>query len=117
MPDIVLIDRRSAVATLTLNRPEKLNALSYALVDRLLGILDELETDEDIRAIILTGAGDRAFSAGADIHEFSRSVAEGVDAAMQDFVYRGQRLTARLKSSRSLSSSPSTALHSVAGAR
>lgn len=98
MEDIVLIDRRDSIATITLNRPEKLNALSYALIDRLLGLLDELETDDAVRAIILTGAGDRAFSAGADIHEFSQSVAEGVDAAMRDFVTRGQRLTSRLES-------------------
>lgn len=97
MTDLVLIDRRDAIATLTLNRPEKLNALSYALIDRLLELLDALETDDGVRVIILTGAGDRAFSAGGDIHEFSRSVAHSADAAMRDFVTRGQRLTTRLE--------------------
>src|SRR6185503_16327659 len=97
MTDLVLTERRDAIATLTLNRPEKLNALSYALIDRLLELLDAVETDDTVRAVILTGAGDRAFSAGADIHEFSRSVARGADVVMRDFVMRGQRLTARLE--------------------
>lgn len=97
MTDLVLTERSGAIATLTLNRPEKLNALSYALIDRLLELLDSFETDDKVRAIILTGAGQRAFSAGADIHEFSQSLSGGPDAAMRDFVTRGQRLTARLE--------------------
>ncbi len=100
MSDLVLLQRDGAVATLTLNRPEKLNALNYALIDRLLEMLDALEVDSSIRAIILTGAGERAFSAGGDIHEFSQSVAQGPDAALRDFVTRGQRLTARLEAYR-----------------
>lgn len=59
-----------------------------------------MEIDDSVRAIILTGAGERAFSAGSDIHEFSKSVAQGVDVAMRDFVTRGQQLTARLESFR-----------------
>lgn len=100
MADTVLIDSRDGIATLTLNRPEKLNALNYALIDRFLAILDAIETDSSIRAIILTGAGERAFSAGGDIYEFSESVAQGADVAMRDFVARGQRLTARLEAFR-----------------
>lgn len=100
MSDLVLYDARDQIATLTLNRPEKLNALSYELIDRLLALLDGIETDDAIRAVILTGAGDRAFSAGGDIHQFSKSVATGVDTAMRDFVSRGQRLTARLEAFR-----------------
>lgn len=100
MTEPVLCEIRDRVAVLTLNRPEKLNALNYALIDRLLAILDAIETDDAIRAVILTGAGEHAFSAGADIHEFSVSVAEGADAALRDFVMRGQRLTARLEAFR-----------------
>lgn len=96
-PEPVLVSCADGVATLTLNRPEKLNALNYALIDRLLHLLDRIETDASARAVILTGAGDRAFSAGGDIPEFARSVADGVDAALRDFVSRGQRLTARLE--------------------
>jgi enoyl-CoA hydratase len=95
--ELVLCERHDAVAILTLNRPEKLNALNYALIDRLMQRLDEIEDDPGIRAVILTGAGDRAFSAGADIHEFSQSVAEGPHAAVKAFVRRGQAMTARME--------------------
>lgn len=100
MTEPVLCEVSDRVAVLTLNRPDKLNALNYALIDRLLAILDGIETDDAVRAIILTGAGERAFSAGADIREFSLSVAEGTDVALRDFVMRGQRLTARLEAYR-----------------
>lgn len=97
MPELILSETRGAVALLTFNRPNKLNALSYALIDRLMQRLDELEDDVSIRAVILTGAGGRAFSAGADIAEFSESVRLGIDVAVKAFVRRGQSLTARLE--------------------
>jgi enoyl-CoA hydratase len=100
MTNLVLIERSEGIATLTLNRPEKLNALSYALIDTLLAHLDVLESEAATQAIILTGAGERAFSAGGDIPEFARSVAEGPEAAGRDFVARGQRLTARIEAFR-----------------
>ena len=97
MSDLVLTETRGATAILTLNRPEKLNALNYALVDRLVQLLNTIESDPAIRAVILTGAGERAFSAGADITEFSESVRQGPDAAVQAFVRRGQAMTARIE--------------------
>jgi enoyl-CoA hydratase/carnithine racemase len=97
MPDVVHCAVEDGIATLVLNRPEKLNAISYALADRLLALLDDLETDTAVRAVILTGAGERAFSAGGDIHEFAESVRQGADAALRDFVRRGQALTGRLE--------------------
>lgn len=93
----ILCDVSDGIATLTLNRPQKLNAISFGLADALMTWLDALETQPDVRAIILTGAGERAFCAGADIPEFSRSIARGVDAALQDFVRRGQAMTARIE--------------------
>lgn len=97
MSELVLCETRNAVAILTLNRPEKLNALNYALVDRIKERLDTIEPDPAIRAVILTGAGDRAFSAGADISEFSETLREGADAAVRAFVRRGQSMTARIE--------------------
>ncbi|WP_331371719.1 crotonase/enoyl-CoA hydratase family protein [Sinorhizobium chiapasense] len=97
MSGTVLFDAADGVALLTLNRPERLNALSYDLIDRLLHLLDLIEVDDTVQAVILTGAGERAFSAGGDIHEFSNSVAQGVSAAVRDFVRRGQALTSRLE--------------------
>lgn len=98
MTELIPIELRDGVALLTLNRPEKLNALSYALIDRLMQRLDAIEVDNAVRAVILTGASERAFSAGADIAEFSASVARGADHAVRDFVRRGQTMTARLES-------------------
>lgn len=97
MSDLVIYETRGPIALLTLNRPEKLNALSYALIDRLMAYLDAIEDDPAIGALILTGAGERAFSAGADIAEFSESVRRGPDAAVKAFVRRGQAMTARLE--------------------
>ena len=77
MTDLVLTETHGAISLLTFNRPEKLNALNYALIDRLMQILDRIEDDANVHAVILTGAGDRAFSAGGDIHEFSESIKRG----------------------------------------
>ncbi len=97
MTDSVIQEKRGAVAILTLNRPDKLNALNYKLIDRLVKMLDSLEDNPEVRAVILTGAGEKAFSAGADIHEFSESTKLGPDAAAKAFVRRGQAMTARLE--------------------
>ncbi len=97
MHDLILIEQTQSVALVTLNRPEKLNALNYAMVDRLLEVLDGIEAEREIRAVILTGAGDRAFSAGADIGEFAPSVRAGPEVAVREFVRRGHKLTSRIE--------------------
>src|SRR6201992_2442412 len=96
MPDAILLDIKDGIALITLNRPARLNALNYERTARLMFALDSIEIEPCIRAVILTGAGERAFSAGADIHEFSASVRRGRGAAVSDFVRRGQTMTARL---------------------
>lgn len=95
---VLLREDRGPVAVLTLNRPEKLNALNYGLVDAIVDALGTIEEDAAVRAVILTGAGERAFSAGADIREFSGDVAQGVEVAHRRFVRRGQAMTARIES-------------------
>jgi enoyl-CoA hydratase/carnithine racemase len=97
MSEVVLCSISDGIAVITLNRPEKLNALDGAVVETLQALLDTIERDDEVRAVIVTGAG-RAFSAGADIAEFSGIVAKGTQIALRDFVRRGQRLTARLES-------------------
>ncbi len=97
MADCVLFEVRGEIALLTLNRPEKLNALNYELIDLLMQYLDEIEKRDDLRAIVLTGAGDRAFSAGADIADFAPSVKAGPTVALRDFVKRGQSMTSRIE--------------------
>jgi enoyl-CoA hydratase len=87
---------RDVVAVLTFQRPSKLNALNYELVDSIVQALDEIEGDDRIRAVVLTGSG-RAFSAGADIDEFSKDVALGPEIALREFVRRGQGMTRRIE--------------------
>ena len=65
----LLLEKQEGVGIITLNRPERLNALSRTLFMELDQALTQFEHDEEVKAIIVTGAGDRAFSAGADIHE------------------------------------------------
>ena len=93
----VLIEIESGIATLTLNRPNKLNALNYETIDAIQQHLDTIERDDSIRIVILTGVGEKAFSAGADIAGFSSSVAAGMTTAMREFVGRGQALTRRVE--------------------
>lgn len=66
--EIVLLERDGPVAIVTMNRPDALNALSRALRAKLVSTFQELAQDEDIRAVVLTGAG-RAFTAGVDLKE------------------------------------------------
>ncbi|WP_118132432.1 enoyl-CoA hydratase [Oceanicella sp. SM1341] len=70
MEDLLTREDAAGVATLTLNRPERLNPLSDAMLDALQAALDALEQDRDIRAVVLRGAG-RAFCAGHDLREMS----------------------------------------------
>ena len=88
---------RESVAILTFERSPKLNALNYELVDAIIHALNEIEREDQVRAVVLTGSG-TAFSAGADIHEFSQDVAQGADVAYRRFVRRGQGMTRRIES-------------------
>jgi len=65
----ILIDIQGAVAVITLNRPAKLNAWTTPMRNEIIEALERFEADDAIRAIIMTGAGDRAFSAGQDLSE------------------------------------------------
>jgi enoyl-CoA hydratase/carnithine racemase len=76
----ILTERIEKVALITLNRPEKLNAMSYELAHELDAELTEIERDDTIRAVVLTGAGPRAFSAGGDIHQMAKSSDEELAA-------------------------------------
>ena len=70
MTDLILVSRDGAVATVTLNRPDKLNALNKPMWIRLGKVMAELGADEGLRCIVLRGAGGKAFSPGNDISEF-----------------------------------------------
>jgi enoyl-CoA hydratase len=65
----LIYKKKENIGTLTINRPDKLNAISNELTAELHSLLSELEKDEELKALIITGAGDKAFVAGADIKE------------------------------------------------
>ncbi len=67
---VVLVDIADRIATVTINRPDKLNALSADVRREFVEILEDLSDNDDVRVVIVTGAGDKAFVAGADIGEF-----------------------------------------------
>jgi enoyl-CoA hydratase len=89
------LDVADRIATITINRPDKLNALNVGTVDELDACMTDLGARDDIGAIVVTGAG-RAFAAGADIAEI---VALGAPAALA-FARRGQAVFRRFESSR-----------------
>src|SRR5918912_3619133 len=82
----VVIEKRGRVAVLTINRPDKLNALNIPTRNEILAAFDQLEKDDEVRVVVITGAGEKAFIAGADINEFA-----GMTAVRQRAVMKGRR--------------------------
>ena len=68
--ETILVAHRGPSALITLNRPEKLNAMSHMMKEEMIRALRDLDADDGTRAIVITGAGQKSFTAGADIHEF-----------------------------------------------
>ena len=68
--DHILLDSTAPVATVTFNRPKQRNAISFAMWREFSNIMRKLDADRDVRAVVITGAGEEAFSAGADIQDF-----------------------------------------------
>lgn len=71
MPETILVEREGRVAILTVNRPDKLNALNEQVRVDMLAALAQIETDDSVGAVVITGAGEKSFIAGADIGEFA----------------------------------------------
>jgi enoyl-CoA hydratase/carnithine racemase len=85
------------VATITINRPEKLNALDQPTIRALRRAFDTCEHDPAVRVVVLTGSGERAFCAGADIPSIAASIRRGTEVALFEVVGRGQGLTRRIE--------------------
>jgi enoyl-CoA hydratase len=96
MSDVLQITREGAFVTLTLNRPDKLNALNAELVAALADAFDRLAADSSVGIVVLTGAGEKAFAAGADI----AAMANMTPAEAQAFSDRGQALCAAIEGAR-----------------
>ncbi len=90
----VIVEKNGTVATLTLNRPKQLNALNAAVLAELSQALHLMEDDPEIRAIVITGAGEKAFAAGADIGELNAlpNAAAGAEKARL-----GQKITLQIE--------------------
>lgn len=91
--ELVLYERRGSVAIVTLNRPAKLNALTPAMLERLEELIVLIDVSPDVRAVVVTAAGPKAFCVGADINEWS--ALEPLDMWRQ-WVPRGHRIFDRL---------------------
>jgi enoyl-CoA hydratase len=93
MYQTILTSLEDKILTITINRPDKLNALNRKLMEELNTVLDEVFSNNEIRSVIITGSGEKAFVAGADISEFlGLSVLEGTTLAES-----GQRLFKRME--------------------
>ncbi len=89
----ILVDVAERVATVTVNRPKVMNALNDATLRELAHAFDELKTNDDVGVVIVTGSGEKAFVAGADINE----LAQMKPLQAKDLAYFGQQVFARLE--------------------
>jgi enoyl-CoA hydratase len=91
--ETLLYDKHDAIACVTINRPDKLNALNGQVIDELDACFTAIQADDGVRVAILTGAGEKSFVAGADINELAvQTPLEGKETSL-----RGQRLFARIE--------------------
>ena len=88
-----LFTHEGGIGTVTINRPDKLNALNRAVIDELHDTFAQIATDDDIRVVVLTGSGDKAFVAGADISEINTLT----PVLARDFARHGQNLMTRIE--------------------
>ena len=89
----IIYEVNEGIATITFNRPNALNARNGALLGELSQALDEIAADEDIRVLVLTGAGDKSFVAGADITELATFKSLSAKA----FAEKGHRIIHKLQ--------------------
>lgn len=92
-PDPVTLETKHGVAWITINVPEKLNALSFDIISKLDRALDDVDDDPAVRVVVITGAGDKAFVAGADIKEIMALD----EAASEQVVRSGHALMNRIE--------------------
>jgi len=91
--ELILYEKKDRVATITINRPQAMNALNSQVADEMRDALGDAEADDSVQVIVITGAGDRAFCAGADIGELATLSAIGA----RNFCLRAQTLTIQIE--------------------
>ena len=89
MNDHILLDSTAPVATVTFNRPKQRNAISFAMWRDFSNIMRKLDADRDVRAVVITGAGEEAFSAGADIQDFEEHRSNSTKGRVYNGVVNG----------------------------
>lgn len=89
MKDTILLEKKDGIATVTFNRPEKRNAVSYHMWQDLHRMAVDLEHDVDVRVVVFTGAGHEAFSAGADIGDFDLYRSDSIKARIYAAAFDG----------------------------
>lgn len=95
MLDELYLEKDGSIATLVINRPEKRNPISFRMWQELPSLVAEVERDDQIKVLVLRGAGDAAFSAGADISEFDRFRADSEGARLYNqATHEGERALA-----------------------
>jgi 2-(1,2-epoxy-1,2-dihydrophenyl)acetyl-CoA isomerase len=112
MPDPILVERTGAIATLTLNRPEALNTLDFAMMDALVTHTAALAADDSLRVVVVRGAG-RHFMAGGDLRSFAQRLDHPPDARREEFQRLIQHLHAAVEH---LHRMPHTVIAQVRGA-
>jgi len=89
MSDYILVQHEPPLATIIFNRPDRRNAISYGMWRELASTLADLDSDQDIRTIVFAGAGDEAFSAGADITDFQKYRSDSQKGALYNDAVNG----------------------------
>src|ERR1700692_1883952 len=84
----ILLEKKNSIAYVTVNRPKVLNALNMATMEQLRAAFHDIKNDAAIRVVILTGSGEKAFIAGADIGELGKNDA----VAAKEYTHRGQNV-------------------------
>ena len=93
----ILVTQQDTVAIVTLNRPERMNTMGGTLVEDTIAVLTRFQQDQNVRAVIITGAGQRAFCAGADVQNLQNQSEEATAMERRRYVHSAQKLTLAIR--------------------
>ncbi len=93
----ILVTQQDTIAIVTLNRPERMNTMGGTLVEDTIAVLTSFQQDHNVRAVIITGAGQRAFCAGADVQNLQNQSEEATAMERRRYVHSAQKLTLAIR--------------------